>query len=313
MPRYHFNPATGRTGACKAVAGKCPFLLEGSRHYETAEEARAGVELFFTEPYTSLSGRLAVQRSRIQREIIQRNVDGQEYLELLPLINERDALETRMRELKASPDEETPSLSSTPVKITHGVLNQDMGDHIIGFHNQIEGLQKASAESFDASFSVSEKWVSRLKTEEVHAIALYSSTSDLSKISRELFDKAIKKAPELEPTTVYSGLSEYVGRDVLRQLDSGIINLDYPISTSLNAAQSNGFMREVNGQSVAVEIETTAGASMLAVSHNPHEFEILLPSGSYEVLERRNAVTMLWSKDGAGLTADLFLKLRRLP
>jgi hypothetical protein len=322
MSRYHFNPATGRPSICKATQGKCPFLLEGARHYDTKEEAQAGIEKFYTETYTSLAGRLTVQRSRVHHEIIFKMADAS-YAELIPLLNERSEIEKAIEELEPADDEVMPKLTTKPMKLTHGTLNKDQGDKIIGFSNTIEGFKEASKENFDAAIEISEEWVSRLTTEEVKVLVEYTHHTEVSASNRELFDKALKKSPPLEPTTVYSGLSKYVANDVLRQLDSGIVNIDYPISTSLNAAQINGFMRHTGDDmevlrgnetlhEVAIEIETTSGAPLMALSTNPHEFEVLLSSGSYEVVNIREDVTMLWGEDGLGRTANQLIKLRRL-
>jgi hypothetical protein len=323
MPRYHFNPATGRPSLCKATRGKCPFLMEGASHYDTKEEARSAIEEFYSKPYVSLAGRLAVQRSRIQREIIDRDNLAEARSDVVnQLCAERDRIDQEIHTLEPAPDEVTPKLNTKPMKMLYHGLNTDRGHEIVGFSNEIEGLQEASKESFDAAVAISEEWVSKLKTEEVQLLVTYTGNSDVATEQRELLDKALMKSPPLEPTTVYSGLGEYVGRDVLRQLDSGIVNLEYPISTSLNAAQVNGFMRDtkeyVPGESrgeshdVAVEIETTAGAPLMAITTNPHEAEVLLPSGSYEVVSVRENVEMLWSDGGPGRVANQLIKLRRL-
>lgn len=323
MPRYHFNPATGRPSICKATKDKCPFVAEGARHYDSKEEARAGIEQFYTESYTSLAGRLIVQRNRIQREIIDRSNAGEDWPTLRPLCKERDQLDDLIAELKPASDEETPKLSTKPMKMLHGPLNNDKGDEIVGFSNKIEGLQATSKETADAVIAISEEWVSKLKTEEVQVLHEYTGNTAMAVNHRETFDKALRKSPPLEPTIVYSGLSKYVGNDVVSQLDSGIIDLDYPISTSLNAAQVNGFMRDLGGDAamsladeerdlVAVEIETTTGAPLAAITSNPHEFEVLLPSGSYEVIGVRKNVTMSWNEGGSGRMANRLIQLRRL-
>ena len=321
MLRYHFNPATGRTGICKAKPGKCPFLAAGSRHFDTREEAQAAVELFFTESYRSPLGRLSVQVSRIQREIIKRYAKSEDYSEQIPLINERDSLyDLRDLELAKINDgaqiAEVAQVSkkSGARQIVCSKIYQETDTGFVGLRNRIEELEVACPETFKAAIDVSEEWISNLTSEEVRVLLLYTHSPDQALAQRDLLDQTIRKALPLKPTTVFSGLSKYVGNDVISQLSTGIIKLNYPISTSLNPAQANSFMEErIDEKLVAIEIETNVGASMIALSHSAHEFEILLPSGSYEVLEIKNDLKLLWEKDGVGRTANLFVKLRRLP
>jgi hypothetical protein len=323
MPRYHFNPATGRPSICKATQGKCPFLLEGAGHYDTKEEARAAIERFYSEPYVSVAGRLAVLRSRVQREITKRFSKDRKDPSLKQLISERNTLQDSVYELEQDPSEETPKLKTKPMKLVHGELNKDLGHQIVGFTNELETLQTVSSETEEAGVAISEVWVSQLRTEEVKLMLRYTSHPATAQENPELFDKALRKAPPLEPTTVYSGLSRYVAEDVLKQLDSGIVDLDYPISSSLNAGQTNGFMRHIGTDEelnrtgkvelIALEIETTTGAPLMALSTSLHEFEVLLPSGSYEVIGVRKDVQMLWGEGGSGREASKLIKLRRLP
>jgi hypothetical protein len=51
MARFHINPATGETGACKATI-KCPFGDMEHDHYDSAESARSAYEKKAEAEYT---------------------------------------------------------------------------------------------------------------------------------------------------------------------------------------------------------------------------------------------------------------------
>jgi len=51
---------------------------------------------------------------------------------------------------------------------------------------------------------------------------------------------------------------------------------------------------------------------MEAATHSPHEFEVLLPAGSYEVVSVRENVEFLWDEGGSGRDAELLIQVRRL-
>jgi len=324
MARYHFNPETGKASACRAKPGNCPFVTAGAQHFDTLEEARAGVERYFTEEYASNIARYAILYNRIQHHILASKDDDESWEAVLPYITERDALERFIRDMKPESYPITFTLDSTPQRLIHGALNRDDGEHrIIGFGNDVHEFRGAQEKTFQAALNLSEDWVSKLDAEEAHAVVEYSGNADALRGKTAIIDRALAKAPRLEPTIVYSGLSKHVANDVLSQLDSGLVKLDYHISTSLNAAQVNGFMEHTGtdeelmatnaqGHHVAVEIETTVGGSMMAVSHSLQEFEVLLPSGEYEVIGVRENVETHWDDNGMGRTAQKLIKLRRI-
>ena len=322
MARYHFNPETGKASACRAKPGNCPFLTAGSQHFDTLEEARAGVERYFTEEYASNVARYAILYNRIQHRILELREDLP-WSEIEPYINERHALDLFIKDMEPEDflEREAPKLA--PQRILAGPLNADDGAHVIvGIGNDVQKFRGRDEETLTKAIKLSEDWFTYLNSEEAKAVLDYSG-DPLSCIDRTaIIDQAIAKAPRLEPTTVYSGLGKYVANDVLSQLESGRVKLDYHISTSLNAGQVNGFMEHIGSDAdrlakgeatlIAVEIETTVGGSMMAVSHSLHEFEVLLPSGEYEVIGVRENVETLWNEGGPGRKASKLIKLRRL-
>lgn len=331
MARYHYNPSTGEPGACRAKAGNCPFLAEGARHFPTKEEARKGYEEFQEGGFQSLTAQLMVTRARLQREIIaifSKKIDGglseAEDDLLSSMASERSAIERAIN----SSSKDFPNIPSVkgelPQKVLHEEVADDRGDTIIGISNREEELIEKAPQTAQALVNVSEEWLSRLTTEEAKAVWAYAGNPETANGKGEILSQAIEKAPHMKPTKVYSGLSLHVSRDVMSQVDSGKITLGYPISTSVNPAQINGFMTETYMEDtedgkriariepVAIEIETTVGGSMAAASHALYEFEVLLPAGTYEVVERKEHVKFLWNEGGVGKEATHFIKLRRI-
>ena len=58
--RYHVNPATGKTGVCKASVGTCPFGGDAA-HYSREEDARTAFEL-------SMAGQAIVRHRRDEEQ-----------------------------------------------------------------------------------------------------------------------------------------------------------------------------------------------------------------------------------------------------
>lgn len=331
MARYHYNPSTGEPGQCRAKAGNCPFLAEGARHFDTKEGARRGYEEFQETGFQSLTAQLMVTRARLQREIIElfaREIDdplsAEEDLLLNTLASERDSVSRAI----GTSSTDFPHIPTVKGELPHKVLQEEVADDrgsvIIGISNKEEELAEKAPQTSLALVKASEEWLSRLTTEEAKAVWAYAGNPESANGKGEILSQAIEKSPLMEPTKVFSGLSQHVALDVMAQVDSGKINLDYPISTSINPAQVNGFMTNFfidesdsskkiqNMPSVALEIETTVGGSMAGASQALHEFEVLLPAGTYEVVERREHVKFLWDEDGAGREASHFIKLRRV-
>lgn len=322
MARYHYNPSTGEPGYCRAKPGNCPFTAQGSVHFASKEEARRGYEEFEENGFQSLTAQLMVTRARVQREIIRIFTDPElqgsddEETGLNGLVSERNAIEHTLRRSSDVLLHEPRQLRSDPQRAVYEEIGSDRGSTILGISNLQEGLLRAAPKTADSMVALSEQWLSTLSPAEARAVLDYSGSPESANGKGELLSSAVLKAPPIEATRVYSGLGVHVTKDVLRQYESGSIELGYPISTSLNPAQVNGFMGKFEGmvqqKAVALEIETTVGASMAAASHSPHEFEVMLPAGSYEVLSVREHVKFLWSEDGSGREAELLIKVRRL-
>jgi len=326
MARYHYNPSTGEPGYCRAKPGNCPFIVQGSTHSDSKEGARQAYEEFQENGFQSLTAQLMVNRARVQREIIriftdpERNLEDDDRNELNALVSERGAIERAMREssneLLHSP---RPGITK-PQRAVHEEIGSDRGSTVIGIGNQQEDLDKVAPKTSAAMVQLSEEWLSQLSPAEARAVLEYSGNPESANGKGEILTQAVLKAPPLEPIRVYSGLGIHVTKDVLNQYESGKIELGYPISSTLNPAQVNGFMGKtevtpdglVRNKAVALEIETRTGGSMAAASHSPHEFEVLLPAGSYEVVSVRKDVKFLWKEGGAGRDADLLIKVRRI-
>lgn len=313
MVRYHFSPETGNAGICRAKVSPCPYFSDGYPHFDTINEARKGAEEFFANP-PSEATRLVVMRSRIHKEINIRFAENpQSYSDLKPLIKIRDDLDKRLWSLHGESSSDARDLSLSEGIMSPVELNVDHGDRIEGVENNLAEAYKTFEASITASTEISEQWLNNLSSSEVKTLLEYSGRAATANGRAHILDEIIRKAPPFKEIIVYSGLSSYVAEDVIRQADSERIKLDYPISTSLNAAQVNGFMqRDPEGRHIALEIVTREGGSMAAVSHSPHEFEVLLTSGEYEVLEKRTNVMFLWGENGAGRKADVVLKLRKI-
>jgi len=320
MARYHFNPETGNVGSCRAKPGNCPFTTAGSRHFDSREEARAAVETYFARPYKSEVARLFAVRSSIHREIHTRLVrEPREVtrITLPPLADERRALDDRIEELSANAQDEelTPStVTDEPaVKLVDKPLNIRSGDLLKGMASRLGKLSEDELVTVAEASELTDIWLSRLSDREAAAVFAYSQDPRVTADGHEALSSALAKAPKLEPLQVYSGLSKHVAADIRNQLATGTVELGYPISTSLNAAQVNGFMARYEEELTAVEIETEVGGSMIGVSHSPNELEFLLPAGRYEVLETERNVKARWGETDNGRDIDLFVRLRRLP
>lgn len=331
MARYHYNPLTGEPGACRAKAGNCPFLAEGALHFSTKEQARKAYEEFQEKGFQCLTAQLMVMRARLQRDIIaifSKKIDGglsEAEDELLKsMASERNAIEKAINSSSKEHHSNAPTAVKRAQKILYEIIADDRGDSIIGIPNREEELTEKAPQTAQALVDISEQWLSRLSTEEAKAVWDYAGNPETANARGEILSHAIEKSPLMEPTKVYSGLSLHVARDVMTQVGSGKITLSYPISTSVNPAQINGFMTETymdetDGskniariEPVAIEIETTVGGSMASASHALYEFEILLPAGTYEVVDRKEHVKFLWEEGGPGKEAAHFIRLRRI-
>lgn len=322
MARYHYNPTTGEPGLCRANPGNCPFLAQGSIHFDSKEGARSGYEQFQERGFQSLTAQLMVSRARVQREIIRLFSDSEikdtdeGKTAIYALVKERNSIGDALRSSATALSHDLPAPSAAPRRVIHEKIGTHRGDTIVGISNLQEGLNEAAPRTAESMVEISEQWLSRLSPAEARAVLDYSGDPSSANGNGEILTSAALKAPPLEPIKTYSGLGIHVTKDVLSQYESGRIELGYPISSSLNPAQVNGFMGRFEGhvqqKAVALEIETSVGGSMAAASHSPHEFEVLLPAGSYEVVSVRENVEFLWSRGDSGRTAELLICVRRL-
>lgn len=320
MTRYHFNPETGNPNVCRAKPGKCPYLKDGIGHYASKEATRAAVEEFYETPFVSKYAQILYARHRIQEEIFflwdDRDQEKNQE-EIAVLVKERAVLDDAIREMNFDDmREESIDLSHEVVALPENRLNRRDGKTIYGTVNMNEGIIEKDPELYKALSDLSVRWMKHLSTEEMSVVNQYASNPKDVRDKLSVLDQALKRAPSLEPVIVWSGLGSYVADDVLRQYESGRIKLDYPISTTFNAAQINGFMEPFSldkAEHYALEIETTEGASMMAVSHNSREVELLIPSGEYEVIGIEENVRFLWNEDSeSGRMADKVIRVRRV-
>lgn len=326
MASYHYNPSTGEPGYCRAKPGNCPFTEQGSTHSDSKDGARRAYEEFQENGFQSLTAQLMVNRARVQREIIRIFTDPERSREddsrngLNELVGERNAIERAMRNSTDKLLHDPQPGATKPQQAVYETIGEDRGSVFIGIGNQQEDLDAVAPRTGEAMVQLSEEWLSQLSPAEARAVLEYSGNPETANGKGEILSEAVLKAPPLKPTKVYSGLSIHVAKDVLAQYESGRIELDYPISSTLNPAQVNGFMGKievtpdglVQTKAIALEIETTRGGSMAAASHSPYEFEVLLPASTYEVVSVREDVKFLWSENGYGRDADLLIKLRRI-
>lgn len=320
MPRYHFNPQTGNPNVCRAKPGKCPYISEGVGHFTSKEESRAAAEEFYSKTYVSPYARLLVARQRLQERInaiLDRPDKELRRDELNALVAERNAMDKVLGELVATPDG-TASLdrSHEVWKVPENKLVTRKGNKLWGSANTFESIVRLDETLYRNLVALSESWATSLSTKDAHAMNEYASGVNMTERHAEL-NAILEKSPRLSPTTVWSGLSVHVAKDVLSQYESGTVTLGYPISTTLNAAQVNGFMEmtlERPNDLYAIELETTRGASMLAFSHNTREMELLVPAGTYEVLGVEENVKFIWESkkyEESGRVATKLIKLRR--
>lgn len=330
VKKYHINYETGNPGVCRAQV-KCPFGADLSiEHYADKESARAVFEDYMENPM-STGSRLVLDRYKIQSDLLRGKYPFSEVEKFNEAINRRNAYDKllhRKYEGNERKNSQNPDLSSA--KKPHVLKSLAFHDQsrVIGFTNDFEGIVAEQTELVDKSDAASIAWVKTLTDREVDAVKSYScgsesysrsfSTSEKHEISEHLHS-ALSKAPRIPGTHVYSGLSRYTRDTVLSAIENQgeVFEIDRALSTTLNPAQINGFMRnneEENNRDdyVALEIETNEGALMNAISSSPQEMEILIPPGRYELVSERRDVEFLWNEEMGGRKADRVLRLKRL-
>jgi len=191
-----------------------------------------------------------------------------------------------------------------------------------GYSNLLSDIDEQRDKLIDDAIEVSRAWIDTCSSAEISALRDYTNSSDeyaikstSGKLSQKWidFESAVDRAPRLKETFVsYTGVNSYYVNNILSQAENGEVDIDRVLSSSLNPAQVNGFATsDEYGRTLALEVETNKGAFMDIVSHSPHEMEVMLPKGKYEVIEVLEDVTYLWGREkGFGRTIDKVLRLR---
>lgn len=332
--RYHINPKTGNANVCRAKFGNCPYEVNDfAEHYESKEEAQKAYEKQMENPVSEIS-RLIGIRGRTQQAVMEEFAKNK----TSPFCDSKQAARVKLRDAVENAIEKyTPTGIDDSGKLNHTsitvrapkVVHTD--DSIIGFGNDVEEMLNEQPELWNDMAKSGEQWIGNCSSDEAWSVFKYScSSNEYAKTYSEKdnvfvksLNKALEKAPKFsEPLTVFSGLSCETRDLILSQNPSvgSTVKINRAISTSVNPAQANGFMRGdnvvdgkiVEGKHVALEIIAEHGGVMSAVSRHQQEFEVLLPEGSYEVVGFEEDKKLLWREDGVGVKADLIIKLRQL-
>lgn len=332
--RYHINPKTGNANVCRAKFGNCPYEVNDfAEHYESKAEAQRAYEKQMTNPVSEIS-RLIGIRGRTQQAIMEEFTKNDTSpfgdSEQAARVKLRDAVENAIEKYIPTGIDDSGKLNNTSTTVrAPKVVHTD--DSIIGFGNDVEEMLNEQPELWNDMAKSGEQWIGNCSSDEAWSVFKYSCSSDeyaqtyseKDDVFVKNLNKALEKAPKFsEPLTVYSGLSHRTRDLVLSQNPSvgSTVKINRVLSTSVNPAQANGFMRGdnvvdgkiVEGKHVALEIIAEHGGVMSAVSRHQQEFEVLLPEGSYEVVGFEEDKKLLWREDGVGVKADLIIKLRQL-
>lgn len=332
--RYHINPKTGNANVCRAKFGNCPYEVNDfAEHYESKAEAQKVYEKQMENPVSEIS-RLIGIRGRTQQAIMEEFTKNDTSpfgdSEQAARVKLRDAVENAIEKYTPTGIDDSGKLNNTSITVrAPKVVHTD--DSIIGFGNDVEEMLNEQPVLWSDMAKSGEQWIGNCSSDEAWSVFKYScSSNEYAKTYSEKdnvfvksLNKALEKAPKFsEPLTVFSGLSCET-RDLLLAQKPEIgssISIDRVLSTSVNPAQANGFMRGdnvvdgkiVEGKHIALEIIAEHGGVMSAVSRHQQEFEVLLPEGSYEVVGFEEDKKLLWREDGVGVKADLIIKLRQL-
>lgn len=332
--RYHINPKTGNANICRAKFGNCPYEREDfAEHYGTKEDAQKAYEKQMENPVSEISRLIGIRgraHQAIMEEFTKNDTSPFGDTEQAARVKLRNAIEDAIEKYNPTGVDDSGKLNNKPVKIrAPKVVHTD--DSIIGFGNAVEEMINEQPELWDDMAKSGEQWIGNCSSDEAWSIFKYScSSNEYAKTYSEKDDvfvkslnKALEKAPKFsEPLTVFSGLSCET-RDLVLAQNPEIgskIHIGRALSTSVNPAQANGFMRGdnfvdgkiVEGKHVALEIIAEQGGVMSSVSRHQHEFEVLLPEASYEVVGFEENKELMWGEGRRGVTADLVIKLRQL-
>lgn len=334
MSKYHINPKTGNANICRANYGNCPYEKNDfAEHYENKQDAQRAYEKLMENPISEISRLIGVRgrtHQAIMKEFIENGTSPFSDPKQSSLVSLRNRVEDFIDNYVPNGKDDSGKATKESVSVkAPKVVHTDKS--IIGFGNDVEEMLKEQPELWNDMDKAGEEWVQRCSSDEAWAVFKYSCSSDeYAKTFSDKDDafvknlnKALNKAPQFkEPITVYSGLS-YETRDLVLAQNPKVgstIEIDRALSTSVNPAQANGFMRGSNvvdgkiieGKNVALEIISDKGGVMSSVSRHQHEFEILLPESSYEVVGFEEDKELMWGEGRNGVTADLIIKLRRI-
>lgn len=334
MSRYHINPNTGNANTCRANFGNCPYEKNDfAEHYDTKQEAQKAYEKQMENPISKISHLIGIRgrtHQAIMKEFVQNGTSPFSNPKQSSLVSLRNKVEDFLNDYVPNGSEDSGKINDTPVKINAPKIVHTK-DSIIGFGNDVEEMMNDQPDLWNDMDKAAEQWIGNCSSDEAWSVFKYSCSSDEyaktynkeSEVFVKNLNNALNKTPKFDkPLTVFSGLS-YETRDLVLAQNPEIgstIHIGRALSTSVNPAQSNGFMRSnnvvdgkiVEGKNVALEIVADTGGVMSSVSRHQHEFEVLLPQSSYEVVGFEENKELKWGEDRRGVTADLIIKLRQI-
>lgn len=305
---YHINPETGNSNICKASKNPCPYQALGDDHYSTAEEARSAFEEKMKNPM-SRAAELSIRRIELYEHIILESLkENADRLSLYKLVDRRTALENAIERLSNSKDT-APKTGVIEAELTSLSFTGD--EPRVGFQNRFETIYEKQNELLTQFKDASIAWAKTLSSKEISALTEYSKgyheLVEKDNPAHEHIASALNKLVKFKkPVKVYSGVNEYTQAKLTPQLNNKTIKIDRPISTTLNPGQGNAFSHYKN--SMMLEIEIDEGAPMHATTVHPHELEIMLPEGEYEVVEKKTGLSYSYGKNGIEYETTLILK-----
>lgn len=333
--RYHINPETGNANLCRADFGNCPYEKNNfEEHYATKQDAQKAYEKRMENP-VSENSRLMKTRGKIQQAIVNRLMDhsgSTAFLskdkEHISSVHLRNRIDDFLSSYSPTGVDDSGRLDTTPLTIRAPKVSYT-DNAIVGFEGVYEDIHKDYPELLNDMNNAGEKWIDNCSSDEAWAVYKYScdsteyaeTYSQNDNVFAENLNNALTKAPKFsEPLTVFSGLS-YQTRDLVMEQNptvGSVVNIDRVLSTSVNPAQANGFMRGdflsngeiVDGKKVALKIIADRGGAMSSVSRHQDELEVLLPKSDYEVVEIEQNKELMWGEGKKGMVADIVLTLR---
>lgn len=333
--RYHINPKTGNANLCRADYGNCPYEKNNfEEHYATKQDAQKAYETRMANPISENS-RLMKIRGKVQQTIMNRLMDHSGSTAFLSKDKEhissvylRNRIDDFLDSYSPTGVDDSGRLNNTSTTIKSPKISYT-DNAIVGFEAMYEDISKDYPELLNDMNNAGEKWIDNCSSDEAWAVYKYScdsteyaeTYSQNDNVFAENLNNALNKAPKFsEPLTVFSGLS-YQTRDLIMKQNpavGSVVNIDRVLSTSVNPAQANGFMRGdflsdgkiVEGKNVALKIIANRGGAMSSISRHQDEFEILLPKSDYEVVEIEQNKELMWGEGKKGMVADIVLTLR---